>query len=785
VPDRRALTAAALTATLALCAPASAQTVNVIVVDKAPSAQLALDAPTFTLGAFVPGRASDSESKQAFLTSTCDNGEAWLDLWDPSDVSTGHLVNGPFALQQPLTARAGAAPFSIVGGATTPLRLLTGRVGVTQTAIMLRQAIAAGEPLRTGTYTKTLLLEGGNVCVTGPLPPPTFREAPGPVTNAPSFAFELPDARGFECRMIGPLSDPFRRCDGGTYRLDPGTDGDYVVLVRGVDADGRVGRPAFRAFRLDQTAPATTFTPPAVSPNPQVTFGSNETPALFDCRLDGPGTAMGAFAACTTPRRLGPLADGTYTFRVRARDEAGNVDATPGVWTFTLDTQGPETMLLTSPPAFTRERSPSLSFSSEAGAVFQCRLDGPGAATGAYAGCTSPHVLGPLADGAYTALIRARDAAGNTGPVGAVPFVVDTVAPETAIVSGPAGETTDTTATFAFSGDEDAALECAFDADALAPCTSPVTRHELTPGAHVFRARATDRAGNVDATPAERPFTVLAPVATPQPTVSPTAVPPADADHDGVADAADNCPDAANADQADVDADRLGNACDTLEPGNVPPQAGVRSTVTLVSGDVYIKLPTRVAIGFSGFAMALQERGFIPFKGAASVPLGSTLDTRAGEVETTAAANGYAASSPRARRQTARMRAGIFAIRQARKRATARASAPIGVDVALVSPAGAERQCAASSRSKGLVRQLTMTAKGRFRALGAASTATAGNALFSTADRCDGTITTVGRGSVSVLAKGARAPQRVTAGHAYMVKARLFGIKKGRRPGRA
>jgi hypothetical protein len=387
-------------------------------------------------------------------------------------------------------------------------------------------------------------------------------------------------------------------------------------------------------------------------------------------------------------------------------------------------------------------------------------------------------VLGPLADGAYTAFLRARDDAGNIGPTGAVPFVVDTVAPETAIASGPAGETTETTATFTFAGDEDGVrLECAFDTTEFAPCASPVTRDGLSLGGHVFRARATDRAGNVDATPAERAFTVIAPAVT----TLPTTAPPADADRDGVPDAADNCPEAANSDQADVDADRLGNACDTLDPGTIGPQAGVRATVALVSGDVYIKLPTRVAIGFSSFAMPLQERGFIPFKGAASVPLGSTLDTRSGEVETTAAANGYAASSPRARRQSARIRAGIFLVRQARKRAAARASAQIPVDVALVSPAGAERSCA-SSRAKGLVRQLTMSAKGQFRALGAASTASARNAVFSTADRCDGTITTVGRGSVSVLAKGARKPVRVTAGRAYMVKARLFGIKKGRRP---
>ncbi|MFO1462440.1 MAG: Calx-beta domain-containing protein [bacterium] len=46
------------------------------------------------------------------------------------------------------------------------------------------------------------------------------------------------------------------------------------------------------------------------------------------------------------------------------------------------------------------------------------------------------------------------------------------------------------------------------------------------------------------------------------------AAPGADADGDGIANAADNCPDVANADQADSDGDGLGDACDSVDnPG--------------------------------------------------------------------------------------------------------------------------------------------------------------------------------------------------------------------------
>jgi hypothetical protein len=43
------------------------------------------------------------------------------------------------------------------------------------------------------------------------------------------------------------------------------------------------------------------------------------------------------------------------------------------------------------------------------------------------------------------------------------------------------------------------------------PCNTPRTLAKLDFGAHVFRARAVDKAGNIDTTPAQRAFTVVKP----------------------------------------------------------------------------------------------------------------------------------------------------------------------------------------------------------------------------------------------------------------------------------
>ena len=163
------------------------------------------------------------------------------------------------------------------------------------------------------------------------------------------------------------------------------------------------------------------------------------------------------------------------------------------------------------------------------------------------------------------------------------------------------------------------------DRGEFAECSNPASFAGLAPGAHTLSVFAVDDYGASDVrTPARADFVVNPP--------NPTNPPPADADRDGVPDSADNCPANANSDQADADADGVGNACDVLPPGNVPPQPGETSVVQVVSGEVFVKLPTRTALGFDGMRAPFQDGGFLPLKGVASIPLGSTVDTRKGEV---------------------------------------------------------------------------------------------------------------------------------------------------------
>jgi len=86
---------------------------------------------------------------------------------------------------------------------------------------------------------------------------------------------------------------------------------------------------------------------------------------------------------------------------------------------------------------------------------------------------------------------------------------VDTVAPQTSIVSGPKLRTTARTAKLTFrSPQAGVTFQCKLDKSAWRGCRSPLTYRKVKRGAHIFQVRAKDAAGNVDATPAKRAWRV-------------------------------------------------------------------------------------------------------------------------------------------------------------------------------------------------------------------------------------------------------------------------------------
>jgi hypothetical protein len=112
------------------------------------------------------------------------------------------------------------------------------------------------------------------------------------------------------------------------------------------------------------------------------------------------------------------------------------------------------------------------------------------------------------------------DAVGHTSAcsTSSITYVEDSAAPDTAILSGPSGQTTEPSPSFSFSGTEpNPTFACRIDGAPSAPCSSPFASAPLADGPHSFEVAATDQAGNTDTTPARRDFSVQRPAATTSP----------------------------------------------------------------------------------------------------------------------------------------------------------------------------------------------------------------------------------------------------------------------------
>ncbi len=173
----------------------------------------------------------------------------------------------------------------------------------------------------------------------------------------------------------------------------------------------------------------------------------------------------------------------------------------------------PETTLLSGPSGYSRVAEVTFTFAAnDARFSFECSV---GSAD--FAACATPHSF-TAPEGYHYFRVRAVTPGGEVDPTPAARgFTVDTVPPETELLFGPTTEGSSVTATFGFrilGTDPGASFECALDAAAYAPCSSPRLYSGLTGGPRTFRVRAVDAAGNPDPTPVEHAWTVAAPAPT-------------------------------------------------------------------------------------------------------------------------------------------------------------------------------------------------------------------------------------------------------------------------------
>jgi hypothetical protein len=306
-------------------------------------------------------------------------------------------------------------------------------------------------------------------------------------SNAASFSFTGEAGATFGCQLDG---GGFSAC-ASPKTYSGLTAGSHTFQVRQTDAAGNTGVAASFTWTIDLTAPAApaiTANPPALTTSNSASFSfTGEAGATFACQLDGAG-----FSACTSPKAYSALADGSHTFQVRQTDTAGNTGPNAS-YTWTVDTTPPAAPAITAnPPNPSNSTAPSFSFTGEAGATFQCSLDG-----GAFSACTSPKAYSGLTAGSHTFQVRQTDSAGLTGPNASYTWTIDLTAPAAPVITAnPNNPTNSTAPSFSFTGEAGASFACQLDGAGFSACTSPKAYSGLASGSHTFLVRQTDTAGN-------------------------------------------------------------------------------------------------------------------------------------------------------------------------------------------------------------------------------------------------------------------------------------------------
>jgi len=371
------------------------------------------------------------------------------------------------------------------------------------------------------------------VCVA---PTATIDSKPPTPTSATSAAFayhSTPPGASFECRLDAAA---FAACEASGIEYAGLTDGSHSFQVRAHDTNG-TGTVASYSWTVDTRPPTATIKTHPADPSPGAgaafTYQSDEVNSTFECSLSSGGPD--SFGPCSSSgKTYTNLADGPYTFEVRATDKAGNQQPTPAEFSWEVDssaadTAPPQTTLESHPPDPSESSTASFAYSSnEPGSSFECGLDGA-----PFASCQASGIAYTgLGDGPHSFQVRAIDPSGNLDPTPAgysfqvaLPLSVPSPAvaipqalprafapeppPNTLVRHGPHGRTHDRTPTFGLRSNQPGArFECKLDRGPFRPCPARFTAPKLRYGRHLLRVRAVLN-GASDPTPARISFKVV------------------------------------------------------------------------------------------------------------------------------------------------------------------------------------------------------------------------------------------------------------------------------------
>jgi hypothetical protein len=205
-------------------------------------------------------------------------------------------------------------------------------------------------------------------------------------------------------------------------------------------------------------------------------------------------------------------------------------------------------------------------------------------------------------------------------------------------------------------------------------------------------------------------------------------------------------------------------------PGDKPPLGDKPPVEPGPESQLEPELGVSVVGGVAGGLVAFQPAGssdFVSLEGDAEIPVGSLVDARRGAVRLRSARDAGGSS------QVGVFSGAMFRVRQPRRDHAYTVLKLAGGSFASCrtgAPASAGTAAASSRRSRAVRRLWGRSRRGRFRTRGRHGTATVRGTVWSTADRCDGTMVRVRRGRVLVRDFRLRRSVMVGSGQSYLAR---------------
>ncbi|QHV99022.1 FG-GAP-like repeat-containing protein [Spirosoma endbachense] len=261
-----------------------------------------------------------------------------------SSVAAGANVRVQVGISGTTTSLQWYNQAGIVSGQTSATLTLNG-VTVSQSGSYSLVATSACNSLTTNAFTLTVN--------NPPAAPSVITPANGGIfnDNTPECSGTAPANSTVLVYIDNVLSGTTTAGQTGNWSYSPATpltDAPHTVhaIARLNGLDSPLSNT--NSFQLDTSPPETSFstTPPLITSSTSALFrfSNSEGGSTFQFSLDGSEYQQRSFSN----QSYSGLVEGDHTFRVRAVDQAGNVDPTPATYTWTIDTTPPSVTISSS-----------------------------------------------------------------------------------------------------------------------------------------------------------------------------------------------------------------------------------------------------------------------------------------------------------------------------------------------------------------------------------------------------------------------------------------------------